>query len=240
MRMKLLSTALGLSLLGGVVSQVVAAPVVELFTSQGCYSCPPADEFLAELIEQRPDVVALEFHVDYWDDLVYGSAGTWKDPFSQAAFTDRQRRYNQLRLNGRPGVYTPQMVVNGSTAAVGTSRRAVRAALDRAVPALQIDVVEAADKLDVTIGGGGLSNATVWVAYFDRQQLTEVSAGENKGKSMRNHHVVRELAEVAEWSPQRANDQLRLTIDPPVGRSCAILVQDKSLRQMLGAAYCPS
>jgi len=90
-------------------SVAAASPVVELFTSQGCYSCPPADEYLAEIIEKQPEVVALEYHVDYWDDLHYGAAGVWKDPFSDPSYSARQRRYNSLGLKGRPGVYTPQI-----------------------------------------------------------------------------------------------------------------------------------
>jgi len=92
--------------------------LVELFTSQGCYSCPPADELLGELIEEQPDLVALEFHVDYWDDLHYGAAGVWKDPFSDAEYTLRQRRYNATDLVGKQGVYTPQMIVNGRAAQI--------------------------------------------------------------------------------------------------------------------------
>ena len=104
MKHHMLSLIAGLSFLPlGVAS---AAPMVELFTSQGCYSCPPADEHLVELIENNPDLVALEFHVDYWDDLNYGAAGTWKDPFSNAAYTQRQRQYNSYPLEGRKGVYT--------------------------------------------------------------------------------------------------------------------------------------
>ena len=102
--------------------------VIELFTSQGCYSCPPAEALLGDLIEANdPDnLVALEFHVDYWDSLVYGSHGSHKDPFSSADNTLRQRLYNHDGdLRGQRGVYTPQMVVNGRYAAVGSKRRTV-------------------------------------------------------------------------------------------------------------------
>src|ERR1700736_1842766 len=90
--------------------------VVELFTSQGCSSCPPADALLAELA-QRPDVIALGFHIDYWDDL------GWKDPLSSPAATARQRDY--ARQFGRRQVYTPQLVVDGAEEAVGSDRAAV-------------------------------------------------------------------------------------------------------------------
>ena len=87
------------------------AVVVELFTSQGCYSCPPAEKFLGDLSEQK-SVIALEFHVDYWDDLVHGGDGKWKDPLSKPAYTQRQRIYNQ-RIRGTGNVYTPLMVIDG-------------------------------------------------------------------------------------------------------------------------------
>ena len=94
--------------------------VVELFTSQGCYSCPPAEKLLGELIENDPDLVALEFHVDYWDSLVYGSHGSHKDPFSDKENTYRQQLYNHASLGGQRGVFTPQMVINGRYATVGS------------------------------------------------------------------------------------------------------------------------
>src|SRR5437870_8060822 len=97
--------------------------VVELFTSQGCSSCPPADALLAELA-RRPDVLALSFHVDYWDRL------GWKDPFSSRAATERQNRY--AKLLALPTVYTPQIVVDGKWQAVGSDRADVEHALDLA------------------------------------------------------------------------------------------------------------
>ncbi|MFN0023541.1 MAG: DUF1223 domain-containing protein, partial [Parvularculaceae bacterium] len=86
--------------------------VVELFTSQGCSSCPPAEALMRELAK-RPGLVALEWHVDYWDDLHAGSSGKWKDPFSSADHTARQRAYNRA-LRGTGGAYTPQMVIDGA------------------------------------------------------------------------------------------------------------------------------
>jgi hypothetical protein len=219
-------------------ARIHAAPVIELFTSQGCYSCPPADEFLAAVIEQRPDVVALEFHVDYWDDLVYGSAGTWKDPFSQAAFTTRQRQYNSVSLQGSPGVYTPQMIVNGATAAVGSRRAEVQRALDKDVPELTIEITRFDDELEISVGELG-STATIWLAHFDRHQITDVSAGENKGKIMENHHVVRSFVPVAQVSPDEADPLRVAAAKTGENTGCAVLVQDNSMRRMLGAVYCP-
>ena len=237
MKHPMLSLFAGLSFLPlGVVS---AAPMVELFTSQGCYSCPPADEHLVELIEKNPDLVALEFHVDYWDDLNYGAAGTWKDPFSKAAYTQRQRQYNSYPLEGRKGVYTPQMVVNGTTAQVGSTRSAVRRALDVGVPPLELTAVQQGQKIEVNISGDYEAKALVWLAVFDKEHVTEVTHGENHGKTMRNHHVVKELTPIADWRSGGGTT----SVDAPAAlansnTSCAIFVQDKNNGKILGATYC--
>jgi hypothetical protein len=232
---RILSLFAGAALLPGMLS---AAPMVELFTSQGCYSCPPADEHLAELIEKNPEVVALEFHVDYWDDLVYGSAGVWKDPFSDAAYTKRQRAYNQLDLKGKRGVYTPQMIVNGATAQVGTRRSAVKKALNYEQPSLKMTTRTEGTQVEVNISGEYDAKALVWLAVFDKYQSTEVTTGENHGKRMINHHVVRELTPIADWR----NGGGATTVDVPslqddnVG--CAIFVQETKIGKVLGAEYC--
>lgn len=217
---------------------VAAAPMVELFTSQGCYSCPPADEHLADLIRESPDLVALEFHVDYWDDLRYGAAGVWKDPFSDAAYTKRQRRYNQLPLKGKRGVYTPQMVVNGYTAQVGSSRRAVRRALNVAEPHLQLKAQIEEEAVNVDISGRSEVNARVFLAVFDREQTTDVLRGENHGKVMVNHHVVRRLEAIADWRDGGGSISVDVAglSDDNVG--CAVFVQDSDNGQILGAEYC--
>lgn len=236
MKHTMLSLFAGLSLLPfGVVS---AAPLVELFTSQGCYSCPPADEHLAELIEKNPDVVALEFHVDYWDDLNYGAAGTWKDPFSTAAYSQRQRQYNSYPLKGRKGVYTPQMVVNGTTAQVGSKRSAVRKALKVGVPPLELTAVKKQQNIEVNISGDYNAEALVWLAVFDKEQVTEVTHGENHGKTMRNHHVVRELTPIADWRSGGGTTSVEVPALTNRNTGCAIFVQDRKNGKILGATYC--
>src|SRR5262245_56361084 len=107
----------------GALAQDKAPVVVELFTSEGCSSCPPADAFLGELA-QRPDVVPLAFHVDYWDYI------GWKDPYANPAFTQRQHDYKAAL--GLHMVYTPQMIVDGRTDVVGSERGSVEAAIGKA------------------------------------------------------------------------------------------------------------
>ena len=179
--------------------------VVELFTSQSCYSCPPAETFLGELVE-REDLVALEFHVDYWDDLVYGSSGQWKDVFSDAAYTKRQRVYAG-RIPGSQ-VYTPQIVVDGVAQTVGSRRNSVLRLIEsaRAAPKPARVSVQpgASGGLTVTVDAGPEgSDAEVLLARYDVRHVTVIEAGENKGKTLTNHHVVREFRRLGEWNGEQ-------------------------------------
>ena len=214
-----------------------------LFTSQGCYSCPPADKLLGELIEEQPDLVALEFHVDYWDDLHYGAAGVWKDPFSDASYTLRQRRYNSTDLDGKRGVYTPQMIVNGRIAQVGSSERAVRHALNSDAPEIDLTASIEADQLSIDINGERESGSILWLAVFDRVQVTEVTNGENHGKTMVNHHVVRELVPLGQWQGDKISHTVQLAalsreVTATGNTSCAVFLQDQTLGSIRGATYC--
>jgi hypothetical protein len=169
--------------------------VVELFTSEGCSSCPPADALLAELAG-RPDVLALSFHVDYWDRL------GWKDPFSSREATDRQNRY--ARLLALPTVYTPQIVVDGRWEAVGSDRADVDRALEIArrersevLVALALDHGQA--RIKVGPGGDG-AVASVLLIGFDRRRVTAVKRGENSGRTLAHVDVVRGIEEIARFS----------------------------------------
>ncbi len=218
--------------------QGTAPTVVELFTSQGCYSCPPAEALLGELA-RREGVIALEFHVDYWNDLVYGSAGRWVDVFSTAAFTSRQRRYAD-RIPGS-GVYTPQIVVDGAEQTVGSKRRQVLRLIQRAPPKpIQVSVRPApAGGITVALATQAPgTSAAILLARYDRQRTTSIKAGENKGKTLTSYHVVRELRRVGDWhgSPmtlQIANPDLQ------ADQGCAVLVQSPGQGPILGAAACP-
>jgi hypothetical protein len=211
-----------------------APPVaVELFTSQGCYSCPPAEAFLGELAK-RPDVIALEWHVDYWDDLVYGSAGQWKDPFSMPEATARQYAYNR-QISGRGRAYTPQMIVAGSREMVGSQRDRVEAAVRRArgeAPKVGITFETGPDgRISVDAGGAA---ATLWRVDFLKTRITKVARGENKGKILESHHIVRGKSRIGEVS-----DGPVAVEAPREGYGCAILAQVGEVGPVLAAAYCP-
>jgi len=196
--------------------------VVELFTSQSCSSCPPADALLGELA-RRSDVIALGFHISYWD------GPGWKDPFSSRSSTDRQRSY--ARLFDLRQVYTPQMVVDGAREMVGSDRQEVLAALRDAHPQTIPPVTFAPDRRAVTIGDGdGLGN--VLLARFIRSRSTRVDGGENARRTLQDANAVESLTSFGSWS----GAALSFAIEPPAaGEGIAVLVQAADGR-MLGAA----
>lgn len=209
------------------------APVLaELFTSQACSSCPPAEALFADLAEDE-GVIALEWHVTYWDDL-RTREGVWADPFSDPAFTERQRAYNQA-LRGTRGVYTPQAVVGGASEAVGSRRRAVRDLIDAARPApgAALFVARTGTGLEVAATGVGGDGAELWVAVFDREAATDVVRGENAGRALRSRNVVRSAARLALRDGRAA---LPL---PGEGQGCAVWLQAPGQGPVLAAAYCP-
>ena len=215
--------------------------VLELFTSQSCYSCPPAEALLGELAE-RENLIALEFHVDYWDDLVYGSAGKWKDIFSDPAYTKRQRRYAARIRNS--GVYTPQVVVDGVVQTVGSRRGRVERLIERSAGAVKPVLVSVKPAPDggftVTLESkSGRPSAEVLLARYDVRHVTVIEAGENMGKTLTNHHVVRELREVGYWTGNPVEIPLAdIRLGPNQG--CAVIVQTPDQGAILGAAACPS
>ena len=222
-----------------VTSPAVAEPtVVELFTSQSCYSCPPAEAYLGELAA-RPDIVALEWHVDYWDDLVYGASGRWADPYSDPAFSERQRVYNRA-LRGRPGGYTPQMVIDGRFEAVGSRRGAVAAAIAGAAAEpdpVSLSVSRTTDGgLEIALDGTPPSNAEIWLVHLLDRRVTEVLGGENDGKTLANHNIVVALDQVGPWT---GGEPLTLPMPTDQGDGCAILVQVENQGPILAGAYCP-
>lgn len=214
--------------------------VVELFTSQSCSSCPPAERLLGRLIETRPDVVGLEFHVDYWNDLGYGSAGTWTDPFSSSDFTRRQHHYEARGLEGNNGLYTPQAVVDGRTAVVGSNEWALASSLAGQPPmAVDLAVTRGPASVRVIVSGRGSGPAEVWLYRFDVRDVTRIGGGENDGRTLTNRNVVREARRLGVWNGHTGEysaDGLKLGDN----QGCAVVVQGPDQGPVLGADLCPS
>jgi hypothetical protein len=176
--------------------------VVELFTAQGCRSCPPADAYLAELAK-RDDVLALGFHVDYWNYI------GWTDPLAFAAATDRQRAYRH-RLN-LPYIYTPEIIVGGAAEGVGSDRSAIDRLIDEAEahrpPHPDLRVAWRPDGgLDVRVGAGKAADprtsgepATLWLIGYDRPRTTPIQQGENAGKLLTDYQPVRSVQAIGSW-----------------------------------------
>ena len=205
--------------------------VVELFTSQGCSSCPPAEAFLGELA-QRKDVIALEFHVNYWDYI------GWKDAFAQPAFGVRQKKYVNS-LQGRYA-YTPQMVIDGSADVVGSHRDEVDALIQRQLSARPkaptISMTRNGDTLKVSVGSGVHKGAyDVVLVTFDKPHVTDVERGENRGQTLKNTNVVRELITLGAWSGKASTYNVSLAGKAGNG-GCAVLIQKQGQGPVLAAA----
>jgi hypothetical protein len=188
--------------------------VLELFQSQGCSSCPPALAVLNEVAD-RPDVLALNFAVTYWDQL------GWKDNFAQPAFTARQWDY--ARAGARGNVQTPQLVVDGRAAILGSRKNEVDAAIasHRAVPGAPTITTSGND---VVIGHGSASrSAKVWLVEYDPRNIAvPIRAGENGGRTLGHRNVVRRLTALGTWTGQSKSYALP---SGPNALARAILVQ---------------
>jgi hypothetical protein len=206
--------ALGL-LPAGLRAETATRPiVVELFTSQGCSSCPPADALLRDLSRRRGDVLALAFHVTYWDRL------GWADPFALPAATARQRGYAGIAQVGT--IYTPQMVVEGRTDVVGSDRRGVEAALAAAHPAAatRLSLEGDAANVRITVAEGQGAGRVLLIGY-DPEHRTMVTRGENSGSALVEANIVRGLDEAGAWT----GAALTLQRKRPAGEKLAVIVQ---------------
>jgi hypothetical protein len=182
------------SMLAAMAAPALAAetkPVIELFTSQGCSSCPAADRILGELAREG-HVIALSVPVDYWDYL------GWKDTLAQHAHSLRQRGYAGGR--GDRQVYTPQVVANGVSQAIGSDRAAIEAACKHGVPALPVSLARKGDALEIGVGAGQGAPATVWLLTVARATPVAIGRGENQGRTITYSNVVRSWQRVAEWT----------------------------------------
>jgi hypothetical protein len=197
-RVKLSLAALSLAFL---MQPALAEPpraVVELFTSQGCSSCPPADAVLADLARQ-PNIVALSFPVNYWDYL------GWKDTLAHASFTDRQKAYAQSRSDRQ--VYTPQMIVNGTKPCIGSDRARIEKSIQettgtQAALPVNVDVKERDGTVTISVEETSQTTgrvADIWVLPILRAHSVPIGRGENRGRTITYANVVRGMKRLGEW-----------------------------------------
>ncbi|GGO29558.1 DUF1223 domain-containing protein [Micromonospora parathelypteridis] len=213
--------------------------VVEMFTSQGYSSCPPAEEVLTEIErdarERGRPVFALGFHVDYWDDL------GWPDRFADAAYTARQEAYARAFGTGR--LYTPQMIVNGTVEFVGSDRRRAAGAIASALTstmttplALSVSDADGGHRMVLDYQADHAPGRTVLnVAMVERGLVSEVARGENAGRTLRQDNVVRAFTSV---SMNGGRGQVELAVPPdldPRGATVVGYVQENGEQAIIGA-----
>lgn len=200
--------------------------VVELFQSQGCSSCPPADANV-NAVAGRPDVLALSYAVTYWDGL------GWKDTFAQPAFTDRQYAYAHHR--GRSQVWTPQVYVNGKTDLIGSDRPELERAIARATASGGPRLHWSPGRLQVEAGQPVPGGCDVWLVRYDPRTLqVPIDGGENRGRLLPHRDIVRELIHLGHWDGQAATYAVPAATLP--GLATAALVQAGEGGAILSAA----
>ncbi|HTT83868.1 MAG TPA: DUF1223 domain-containing protein [Rhizomicrobium sp.] len=208
--------------------------MVELFTSQGCDSCPPADALLAKLAD-RKDILALSLPITYWDML------GWKDTLASEANTRRQKAY--AAAMGRGGIYTPQVIVDGVTDVVGSREGQIDATIAARIADMRaVPVVLSAtpDALHISIGAGSLKSgteATVWLFHILSRANVHITAGENQGRSLSYRNSVRDVRAIGIWKGQALS--LDLPRSDPLGASydtVAVVLQEGGYGRIIGAA----
>jgi hypothetical protein len=211
-------------------------PVLELFTSQGCSSCPAADALLKRLAD-RGEVIALSLPVDYWDYL------GWKDTLASPKFTERQRAYARTRGDG--AIYTPQLVVNGMVHVNGSDEMQIARAVERTEKALPFVAVGLRrEHGNLLIEAGGLPHAatgeeaTIWFVTIAKSVAVPIERGENQGKTITYYNVVRALTPVGKWSGRPVTIELERAALAGVER-CAVLLQQGTSGPILGATLLP-
>lgn len=214
--------------------------VVELFTSQGCSSCPPADKIIGELAKD-PSVIALSMPIDYWDYL------GWKDTLADSRFSARQKAYSQMR--GDRDVYTPQVVVNGSVHLIGSDRAGIEGAIGATkkagVMSVPVTMTLSGRQLNVSVAasskGPTAAHGEVWICSISKSVPIAIKRGENRGQEVTYHNVVRTLLKVGDWNGSSGSWTVPLENISREGIDAAVVyVQDGSRDKpgpMLGAAY---
>jgi hypothetical protein len=237
------SGTLGVCAIVAIIRPAHADPraVVELFTSQGCSSCPPADKVMGELA-MDPSVIALSLPIDYWDYL------GWKDTLADSRFTARQRAYSHMR--GDRDVYTPQAVINGSVHVIGSDREGIEGAiLDTTrsddVMSVPVSMTLSGKQLNVSVAashaGSSASHGEIWICAISKAVPISIARGENRGHEVTYHNVVRNLLKVGDWDGSAGNWSVPLeNISREGVDAAAVYVQDGNRERpgpMLGAAF---
>ena len=237
------SGALGVCAIVAIIRPAHAEPraVVELFTSQGCSSCPPADQIIGELAKD-PSVIALSLPIDYWDYL------GWKDTLADSRFSARQKAYSHMR--GEREVYTPQVVVNGSAHVIGSDRNGIESAIDDTkkadgVMSVPVSMTLAGKQINISVAAPSKGPATghgeVWICSISKAVPITIGRGENRGREITYHNVVRNLLKVGDWNGSSGSWTVPLENISREGVDAAVVyVQDGNRDKpgaMLGAAY---
>jgi hypothetical protein len=214
--------------------------VVELFTSQGCSSCPPADKIVGELAKD-PNVIALSMPIDYWDYL------GWKDTLADSRFSARQKAYSHVR--GDRNLYTPQMIVNGSAQVIGSDRAAIDGAIKttskaEGVMSVPVTLTLSGKLINVSVEASKVATAgrgEVWLCSVSKAVPISIGRGENRGQQLTYYNVVRNLVKVGDWNGGAGSWTIPLENISRDGIDAAVVyVQDGSRDKpgaMLGAAY---
>lgn len=203
--------------------------VVELFTAQGCSSCPPADAYLGEL-SQRPDVLALAFHVDYWD-----SSG-WRDRFELRQSVERQNVY--VRSFHRASAFTPEFVIDGRKDATDTNT--IVQAMQEPRDAVPVTLAVRDGQVVANVGEKqGEHPSDVVLVTFLRHAVSKVGRGENAGKDLEEFNIVRSIRTLGEWKGPAANYKVGVSSLPSDATDVAVLLQSRGTGPIMGAAVQP-
>jgi hypothetical protein len=238
------SGALGVCAIIAIIRPAHADPraVVELFTSQGCSACPPADKIIGELAKD-PNVIALSMPIDYWDYL------GWKDTLANSRFSARQKAYSQMR--GDRDVYTPQVVVNGSAHVIGSDRAGIDDAIkDTAksdgVMSVPVTMTLSGKQINVSVAASkapAAAHGEIWICSVSKAIPISIARGENRGRELTYYNVVRNLLKVGDWNGSSGSWSVPLENISREGVDAAVVyVQDGNRDRpgaMLGAAYTP-
>jgi len=239
-RRRIIALGAGLAA-GGFASRLHAAlprpVIIELFTSQGCSSCPPADAFVEEL-KAMDRVIAMSFNVDYWDYL------GWRDTL--ASPTNSQRQYSYAKTRGDMDVYTPQIIVDGNTHFVGSNKAVIKAAIERSLNSTRATWIpmsmtgtnkELAISVEAVPDGMRAQDATVWLMAVAPEVAVKIERGENSGREVVYYNVVRKLVPAGMWHGEPVT--LNLPKDDLMAeccKGCVALLQTKSVGPVIGCA----